>query len=137
MHNFSKGQGLVEFSLFLPIVIILVLGALSLGQAFHIKVILENAAREGAYFMVYNTNEGKANSFALAKAAVQGEAGNSGVAILDGDIDIYCKFSGVINNNCPESSTVVVTVQHELSVIFDGLFGGPFSLANDAKMLIP
>ena len=137
MRIHGNGQGLIEFSLFLPIVIFLVLGALSIGQVFHVKVILENAAREGAYFMVYNTDEGKINSFALAKSAVQGEADNSGMVISDGDIDIYCKLGSLVNNNCPEGSTVVVTVQHELSVIFDGLFGGPFNLTNDAKMLIP
>jgi Flp pilus assembly protein TadG len=137
LRNLNAGQGLVELSLFLPIVLFLVLGALSIGQVFHIKVILENAAREGALYMVYNPDDGKADSFALSKAAVQLEAENSGVEILDEDIDIYCELDGSENNNCPEGSIVVVTVQHELSVIFDGLLGGPFHLANDAKMLIP
>ena len=104
---------------------------------FHIKVILENAAREGALFMVYNRDAGKLNSFALAKAAVRQESENAGVEILDEDIDIYCKFGGSVDNNCPEGSLVVVTVHHELSVVFDGLLGGPPSLSNDARMLIP
>lgn len=137
MRKSSSGQGLVEFSLLLPILLFLIIGAISLGQIFHIKVILENAAREGALFMFTNPDEGKLDSFALSKAAVRQEAENSGLEILDEDIEIYCEFGGIVNNNCPEGSFVVVTVHHELSVVFDSLFGGPFTLSNDARMLIP
>ncbi|MFN2216616.1 MAG: TadE/TadG family type IV pilus assembly protein [Anaerolineales bacterium] len=137
MRNLDTGQGVIEFALFLPILLFLIIGTISIGQAFHIKVILENAAREGALYMVYYPDEGKANSFALSKDAVRLEAQNSGVEILDEDIDIHCDFEGTENNNCPEGSIVIVTVQHELSVIFDGLLGGPFNLSNDARMLIP
>ena len=49
----SRGQSLVEFALTLPILVVLVIGVLDFGFAFHEKVIMENAARAGAFFMVY------------------------------------------------------------------------------------
>jgi Flp pilus assembly protein TadG len=137
LRKSGSGQGLVEFSLLLPILLFLIIGTISLGQLFHIKVILENAAREGALFMVYNREEGRLNSFALSKAAVQQESENAGVEILNTDIDIYCEVGAAVNNNCPEGSMVVVTVHHDISIVFDTLFGGPFTLSNDARMLIP
>jgi hypothetical protein len=87
--------------------------------------------------MVYNPDAGKLNAFALSKAAVRQETENAGVEILDEDIDIYCEFGGTVDNDCPEGSMVVVTVHHEVSVIFDGLLGGPATLSSDARMLIP
>jgi Flp pilus assembly protein TadG len=137
LRKSDSGQGLVEFSLLLPILLFLIIGTISLGQIFHIKVILENAAREGALFMVLHPDDGKLDSFALVKVAVRQETENSGVEILDEDIDIYCELGGTVNNNCPEGSFVVVAVHHELSIVFEGLLGGPFTLTNDARMLIP
>jgi Flp pilus assembly protein TadG len=43
---------MVKFVLVLPILLLLVIGAPDFRRAFHIKVRLENAAREGAYYMV-------------------------------------------------------------------------------------
>jgi len=131
------GQGLVEFALILPIMLLLVIGALDIGRAFYMKVVLENSAREGASYMIYHTAEGKANSFALTKAAVQVEGQNSNVAIPLADIQINCLMGGSVNNTCPSESTVVVTVRHEMPLVFDILFNGPLELVSDARMLIP
>jgi len=132
-----SGQGLLEFALILPIVLIIVIGALNFGMAFFVKVVLENSAREGAYFMVYNTEEGKADSFAATKAAVQAEGQDSGVAIAAGDIAVECRVGAAVNNNCPIGSTVVVTVTHEMDLLVNVLFQGPLQLSNEARMLIP
>ena len=139
MHNSRQiyGQGLVEFALVLPVLLLLTVGALDYGRAFFIKVILENSAREGAYYMVYNTAEGKANGFALAKEAVQIEGQNSGITIPLQDIEINCMVGGTINNTCPSGSSVVVTVHYEMALAVDILFNGPLELADDARMLIP
>jgi Flp pilus assembly protein TadG len=132
-----SGQGLVEFALTLPILLFLVIGTLDLGTAFFMKVELENAAREGAYYLVYNTIKGKADAFALTKAAVQIEGENSGITIPLADIEVSCVEGVTVNNACPSGSTVVVIVRHQMSLVIDIFFNGPLNLTGDARMLIP
>jgi Flp pilus assembly protein TadG len=138
MHKSKEagGQGLVEFALVLPVLLFIVIGVLDIGRAFFVKVVLENSAREGAYYMVYNTDEGKANSFALTKAAVQIEAQNSGVTIAADNIEVVCMVGGAVNNLCPSGSTVTVTVRNELEMVLGFIFDGPLDLVSDARMLI-
>ena len=133
----NSAQGLVELALSLPLLLILVLGALDFGRAFYLKVILENSAREGAYFMVYESADGKVNNFALAKAAVQIEGQNSGLAIPTGDIEIFCKQGNVVNNTCPNGSIVVVRATHQMDLVVLAFFTGPIDLTGEARMLIP
>jgi len=136
MSGAPKGQGLLEFALVLPIILVVVIGALDFGMAFFVKVVLENSAREGAYYMVYNTEEGMADSFAATKAAVQAEGQNSGVVIAAEDIDVECQVAGVVDTGCAVGSTVVVTVSHDMQLLADVLFLGPLRLTNEARMLI-
>lgn len=137
----NSGQGLVEFALILPILLLLVLGALDLGRAFFVKVVLENSAREGAYYMVYNTSDGiktvSGVTFASAKAAVQKEAGTSGLTIPLANISVKCMVGVVQNDNCPSGSTVIVTVKNTMQFVINVFFNGPLVLTNDARMLIP
>jgi len=46
------GQGLVEFSLALPVILLLVMGIVDLGMALRSYVVLTNASREGARFAI-------------------------------------------------------------------------------------
>jgi Flp pilus assembly protein TadG len=134
--NGANGQGLVEFALILPILLLLTIGALDIGRAFFVKVVLENSAREGAYYLVYNIETGKANTFALTKAAVQIEAQNSGITIAAEDINVQCMQGATINNACPSGSMVIVTVQNEIELMLGIFSDGPLVLVNDARMLI-
>lgn len=131
------GQGLVEFALVLPLLLLLVLGVLDFGRAFYLGVALENSAREGAYYMVYNSSDGRLNNFALAKQAVLIEAQNSGITILPEDIEISCTVSGTVNNLCPHGSMVIVDVNHEMDLVVLPLFASPLNLHGEARMLIP
>jgi Flp pilus assembly protein TadG len=135
--NNRAGQGLLEFALIVPIFLVLTIGALDLGMAFYVKVVLANSAREGAYFLVYHTETGKADSFEATKTAVQAEGGNSGVDIATAKIDVQCLVGGVVNNACPNGSTAVVTVAHDMELLVDVIFHGPLQLTNEARMLIP
>jgi Flp pilus assembly protein TadG len=133
----NSGQGLVEFAFVLPFLLLLVFGVLDFGRAFAQKIALENAAREGAFYMVYNTAAGKANNFALAKSAVQVEGQNSGVVIAVSDIEIYCMQGETLNNACPSGSTVHVRTHHDMTLIVLRIFVNPLRLSGDARMLIP
>ena len=139
MHNTKRtsGQGMVEFALVLPILLLLVIGALDLGRAFYMKVVMENSAREGAYYMVSNPDEGKAGGFAKAKAETQIEAQNSGYTIPLEDIEVTCMQGGAVDITCPSGSTVIVTVRTELDLVIDVFFEDQPELVSDARMLIP
>ncbi|HAF49233.1 MAG TPA: pilus assembly protein TadE [Anaerolineaceae bacterium] len=82
----SRGQSLVEFALVLPLLLLLILGALDFGRLFHAQIVLTNAAREGAYYLSTHFDDETA-----AKEAAVGEAENSGIEI---DID------DVVVGNC-------------------------------------
>jgi len=47
-HGAQSGEALVEMALVLPILIVLSMGMLDFGRAFHMKSLLDQAAREGA-----------------------------------------------------------------------------------------
>ena len=134
----TRGQGLVEFAVILPVLLFLVIGTLDLGFVFFVKVALENSAREGAYFLVYNnTVNSRDDDFAEVKSRVGWEAENSGITIAAEDIDVECMVGGSVNNSCPSGSTVIVTIQQELALAVDIFLDGPLQLTNQARMLIP
>ena len=74
------GQSLVEFALILPLLLMLVLGAIDFGRLFYTKIIITNAAREGAYYLVSHTDS--ANVIADATSAAEAEAQNAGVTSI-------------------------------------------------------
>ena len=45
-----KGQGLVEFALILPVLIILLMGVVDLGRTYYVYVAITDAAREGVAY---------------------------------------------------------------------------------------
>lgn len=60
IRNFIKnnrGQGLVEFALILPILLILILGIMQFGFIFNGQITLNSAARDGARLAVVNTDD--------------------------------------------------------------------------------
>lgn len=132
-----RAQALLEFALALPIFLVLFIGAVDFGMAFYVKVVLENSAREGAYYLVYNTTTGKASGFAATIAAVQAEGEGSGVAISNSDVTIHCLVGGVVDDTCPKGSTASVAVSHNMDLPVQVIFQGPLHLTNEARMLVP
>jgi Flp pilus assembly protein TadG len=66
----SRGQGLVEFALVLPLFLILVMGIMDLGLAVFSYNSITNAAREGARLAIVNQDSTKVTSRATSQAAV-------------------------------------------------------------------
>ena len=50
----GRGQSLVEFALVLPLMLLIVLGAVDLGRAYVMTITMQNAAKEGAFFGARN-----------------------------------------------------------------------------------
>jgi len=78
----SRGQSLIEFALVLPMLLVLIISAIEIGRLFFTKIVVTNAAREGAYY--YATNPSSVDLGALriqAEQAARAEAQNSGVNV--------------------------------------------------------
>jgi len=130
-----KGQSLVEFAFALPILLLLVIGVFDLSRLFLTKVVLNNAAREGAYYLSYHrsdknveSNCGSCVPYAKTYAAVKAEAQNSGITINDADI--------TISNCCTSGQPVEVTVVHVVDLAIIGFFTGPVTLSSSVRMMV-
>ena len=126
----SNGQSLVEFALVLPILLLLILGAMDLGRMFYIKVVLTNAAREGANHLA----NFKRDDDAGALLAIKNEASSSNVEVVDSEV--------TISSLREPGEPVEVSITKEVDLIFDGilqslgLIGGPLQLTSAIQMVV-
>jgi Flp pilus assembly protein TadG len=116
----SRGQSLVEMALLLPILLVLVLGALEFGRLFYTKIVITNAAREGVYYLSLNPTD-----YANGTAAAQAEADNSGIP----DITVVIT---------PKNSGGYTSIEMTVTTQVDGLLllrflGNPFSITTNQK----
>ncbi|HYP44075.1 MAG TPA: TadE family protein [Propionibacteriaceae bacterium] len=94
----ERGVAAVEFALVLPVLLMLVLGIVEFGRAYHIQTSLSLAAREGVRSMALT------NNVATAKATARAAA--STVAVTDGQIDILLSDG---TSSTPTTCAVVAT----------------------------
>lgn len=118
MRTRKKGQGIVEFAVILPILVLLVVGALELGRAFYLKIVLTGAAREGAYFLSYHP-EDKTKCVAGvcyqdSILAAQNEANLSGIVVTPADITFDCP-------SCTSGNMLTVTVTKNVKIFWRNL----------------
>jgi Flp pilus assembly protein TadG len=119
-----KGQSTIEMALLLPLLLVLVLGAVEFGRLFFTHIVITNAAREGAFYLAthsddYDSGTGNAPKTVLAAEA---EAANSGVA----DISV-----SITQHNCCTFGlySIEVTVETDVDdVPILGFFGGLFDI---------
>lgn len=77
-----QGQSLMEMALIAPFLLVLIIGALEVGRLAYTKVIINNLAREGAYYLSthpsdYDSGTGTAPN---TLTVVQADANNSGIS---------------------------------------------------------
>ena len=111
-------QALVEVAIVLPMLLLLVLGALDFGRMFFTKIVLTNAAREGANFLAYNPGDMNSTpAYTATYAIIADEILNSGVvnpSFVTTDVPLYC---------CTRGSFVEVTVRAtNIPLIFGGFY---------------
>lgn len=132
-YSKAKAQSLVEFAIILPILLLLLLGAMDFGRLFYTKIVLTNAAREGAYYIAYN-KEDCAAGYTGTWAAIAAEADSSTVALVPADVT----YTGA----CTSGSPIVVTISTPVDLIFDGVlqtFGainGPVHITSSVEMMV-
>lgn len=132
-HNFLRAQALVEFALLLPILLVLILGAMDLGRVFYVKTVLTNAAREGANTLSRYPSDKKAG-YNRTLAAIQAEGNSSGVTITAGEVT----YTGCCDIGFP----VGVTIEKDVDLVFDGflnavgIIDGPVTISSSVTMVV-
>jgi Flp pilus assembly protein TadG len=111
MRKNVRGQGLVEFALVFPIVLLLLLGMVTYGQAWMTKSLLTGAAREAAREAVLQTNPDDATAKAITKA---------------NEILTLAELKGAsvtVNSYDSPGPTIEVVVAYPFPVPFGGFLG--------------
>lgn len=138
----SPGQSLVEFALVLPILLILVLGAMDIGRIITTKIAVTNAAREGANFLSRNALVDEvANNDDLAATCdvIMREAESTDGTIVNVSID--CS-EVVVADCCSDGQPVIVTVSKEVDLIYGnileflGSINGPLLISSSVQMRV-
>jgi len=142
-----KGQGLIEFALVLPILILIVFGVLELGRAFFAFIAISNAAREGARVYTFRPD---VTTVANVIAAVNTEIGTSPLVSLSkiASIQIECgdETTGAytvvttdtaLTTNCSKNQSIRVTVTYNHDLIFTLFFPATLTLRQSAEMMVP
>lgn len=97
IHRKEEGQGLVEFALVLPILLLFLLGIVEFGWLFNARISLTSAAREGARVAAVSNINHQAKAEAAVISAL---SGSSGVVVTnvgyDSDIDTLNNVRNVI-----------------------------------------
>lgn len=136
MHRFTRkgrphGQGIVEFALLLPILILLLVGVFDLGRAFHALITINNAGREAARYGTLH----RLDVNGMRSAAIQ-EAQNSGITIVIGDIDLTCPETNTLAP-CARDATMEVQITHLYDPILSFFFPSGVTIRSTVEMRIP
>ena len=128
-HKSLRAQALVEFALLLPILLVLILGAMDLGRVFYFKIVLTNAAREGANYLSRNPAD-----YTNSLNAIITEGDSSGVTITADEVT----WAGC----CAVGSPVEITIDKVVDLVFDGflntmgIIDGPITISSSVSMVV-
>ena len=109
--NGEKGQALVEFTLLLPIFLLLLFAIIDFGMGFYSWISVTNAAREGARLgvvlateqqiedRVYQTADlpNESTRMTVTVTNAQGQPGESVVVKVDYDYDLIPPLAGIVS----------------------------------------
>jgi len=132
-YGSPPAQALVEYALVLPLLLLLVLGVMDFGRMFYTKMILTNAAREGANYLAYFPGDAD-NGYVDTFAAIYDEANSSNFEVVETDV--------TYSSCCTRGLPVGVTITKAVDLFFDnilqsfGLLGGPVQLTSTVKMMV-
>ena len=133
MHK-KHGQAIMELVLVLPLLLLLILGAMDFGRMFFTKIVTANAAREGVNYISRNPDD-QTNCdisdptlcYLGTLEIIANEANSSGVTVDPSEV--------VITGCCTLGSPVQVQVTKEVDLIFGGILA-QFGLLNDPMPLV-
>jgi len=109
--NGEKGQALVEFTLLVPIFLLLLFAIVDFGMGFYSWITVTNAAREGARLGVVLATEqqiedrvyqaadlpNESTQMTVTVTNAQGQPGESVVVKVDYDYDLITPLAGIVS----------------------------------------
>ena len=143
-NPYRKGQGLVEFALLLPILVLIVFGVLELGRAFFAFIAITNAAREGARVFTFRPD---VTTYQNIENAVVAEVGASPLVDKNQIVKPLLIQCGSLYNSvgtddaalkaCPKWEPIRVTVTYNHRLILRLIFPQTLTLRRSAEMMVP
>jgi hypothetical protein len=102
----SRGQGLVEFAIVIPLILLAVFGILDMGRAIFTYNTLAQSARQAVRTAIVNQDESAIRSTAFGSAPTLGlTAGDVAVCFKEHDASqLNCASS---SNDCPQADRVI------------------------------
>ncbi len=126
----QRGQGVVEFALIIPILVLLFAGAVDLGNGFQTYITLTNAAREGARYGADTPldSNGNTNTTGIRNRVLEELANNN---VNTGNITVSVSFPTLSSpdtcpgpNNTPKPGCPIrVTVTYPLQTLLGNVLG--------------
>ena len=115
--------------LILPLLLLLILGAMDFGRMFYTKMVITDAAREGVNYLSKNPDD-KSNSYVNTKAVIVASGESSGITVTSGEI--------TFTNCCTQGLPVSVTVTKAANFMFAKFLqiGGTPSLISTVTMVV-
>jgi Flp pilus assembly protein TadG len=102
----SRGQGLVEFAVVLPVLMMVILGLLDLGRAIYTYNTLSQASRQASRMAIVNQTSTSIKDEAIAYGATLGLA-QSNVDVCFKTETTTQKNCSSNTDNCPQSTRVI------------------------------
>lgn len=125
----DRGQAVVEMALILPIVVLLVFGALDVGRLFNAQIVVTQAAREGARVAAVECTLNATTCANDVNTRVNGSL--SGLNVADSNVTVS-------SGPYVAGAAVTVQVQYTISLVTPVLSrlipGSPFTLTGATTM---
>jgi Flp pilus assembly protein TadG len=137
-----KGQGTIEFVLLLPILILIVFGALELGRAFFAFIAISNAAREGARVFTFRPDVTTISHINTSINSEVGniptvEVGNISARIIECGTSYSLVTTDADLKACPKLQPIRVTLTYNHTLVFEYIFPQTIVLRRSVEMLVP
>ncbi len=125
----ARGQGLVELAVLLPILLLLIVGAVDMGRMYFAFMTIKNASREAAYVGTTWPPEDGSSTAKIQARAIQEATGTVDVSKM------------AITSSCPSGCTpgspVRVSITYDFQMVTTFMFGaGPIRLSTYTEMEI-
>ncbi len=134
----NRGQGLLEFALVLPFLLVIVFGVFDLGRVFFTTITLVSASREGVrHLTVHPDDVSNDPQFIGTYLVTKEEARNSGINLSTDQVVITCTNVDDNSDNCDGGEAAVVTVTQDFDLILGWLLPSPITITRTAQMVVP
>jgi Flp pilus assembly protein TadG len=132
----TKGQGIVEFTLIIMLLLLIGFGVFDLGRVFHAIITITNASREGARYLTLHPSD-KTGGFIGTKNAAVNEAQGSSLNILPSQVIVPLCIDNDTLEGCDSGYPVRVTVSYKVDFVMEQFFSSFITLTRSTEMIVP